>query len=131
MSVCKLLDLVEHLGLIDEFHLLKDKDQLKALESRVRMVRIARRTYAPSGDIPHRLGARVAAAILCFPLARQTMNLSLSNHQLRRKVQTDVLFFMSYAKTFGPRIRTNICHEFNKLHALTTKQMKQWNKWTV
>lgn len=128
MSVCKLLDLVEHLGLINEFHLLKDMDQLKALESWVRMVRIARRTYAPSGDIPHRLGARVAAAILCFPLARQTMNLSLSNHQLRRKVQTDVLFVVSHAKTFSLRIRTNIWNEFNKLHSLTTKQMKQWNK---
>ena len=64
VSVCKLLDLVEHLGLIDKFHLLKDMDQLKALESRVRMVRIARRTYAPSGDIPHRLGARVTVVTM-------------------------------------------------------------------
>ena len=131
VSVCKLLDLVEHLGLINEFHLLKDMDQLKALESKLKdikeetFVRVARKTYAPSGDIPDRLGARDAAAILCFSLARQTINLSLSNNHLRQKVQTDVLFVLSHAKTFGPRIRTNIWNEFNKLHSLTTKQMKQ------
>jgi len=84
-------------------------EELKELEKRLKGVReqgwdkMTRHCYEP-GDAPDRGGARDAA--LAFSLVRGTLN--LSSNQISQKVHTDVLFIVSHAKSFGPRLRTHV-----------------------
>lgn len=91
------------------------------------MWKVARHTYEPTGDTPDRHGARDASAELCFSLNKQTLN--LNDNQIKSKITTDVLFVVSHAKTFGPRIRTHIWHEFQKVVSLTARQMRMFDEW--
>ena len=110
-------------------------DELLELEKALRdvkgetFVKIYRKTYEPSGEIPDRMGARDAAATLCFSIAKQTLPIS-SNNKIHQKVVTDTLFILSHARTFGPRLRTHVWAEFQKVVTLTDKQRnKQFGQW--
>lgn len=106
--------------------------ELKMLEERLKDVKqqelekVARGCYEP-GHAPDRFGAREAGAQLAFSLVLNTLD--LHNSQIRNKVVNDVLFIVSHAKTFGPRLRTHIWRVFNEKISTTPKQMKQFDNW--
>ena len=91
-----------------------------------RMTEIARRCYEP-GDCPDRFGARDAAAQLALSIVRGSLN--LCDHMISQKVRNDVLFIVSHARTFGPRVRSHVWKVFNETTSLTSKQQKQFDRW--
>jgi len=76
---------------------------------------------------PKRNEARNAAAQLAFSLIRGSID--LSNNRLRSKVFNNVLFVVSRAKIFGPRLRTHLWRVYDELVNLTPKQEKQFEEW--
>lgn len=108
-------------------------EELKKVEIRLRnvkgqeMERIARHCFAP-GLAPDRLGARNAAA--CIVCSFVQGSLDLQDNRIRQKVMTDVLFIVSHAKTFGPRMRTHAWNELKRIVLLTNGQQKQFERWT-
>lgn len=98
-------------------------------EKAEQMERVARRTYCRSGDIHDRTGARDAAAKLCFSIIKQS--LPMHENKVRKKVVTDVLYVVSHAKTFGPRLRRHIWKTIESKVRLTPGQLKQFAEWVT
>ncbi|KAL7575551.1 hypothetical protein ACA910_020127 [Epithemia clementina (nom. ined.)] len=94
------------------------------------MTKIARRTYERSYEIPDRCGARNAAAKLCFSLVQQSLDATNSN-KIRSKIVNDVLYVVSHARTFGPRLRKHLWRTFEMIFTLTVKQQKQFDQWVA
>ena len=91
------------------------------------MFKEARHCFVP-GSAPDRLGARNAAASIVCSFVQGSLN--LQDNRIRQKVMTDVLFIVSHAKTFGPRLRTHSWNEFERIVTLTNGQVKQFERWT-
>lgn len=134
VAVEDLITMMDYLGIVHKVPLISTVEDLKGLELRLKniksetMEKVARRTYEPSGDVPDRYAARDAAAELCFSMARSCLD--LTDQKIKAKVTTDVLFIVSHAKTFGPRMRTHVWNTFDELVGLTPKQRQnQFERW--
>jgi hypothetical protein len=77
--------------------------------------------------IPDKRNARNAASILYFSLIKGTFDVTIQ--RIQQKVMTDILFIVSHAKTFGPRIRTHVWKYFNQIVTLKSKQMALFERW--
>jgi hypothetical protein len=127
-SVTELVEFTDYIAL--KLPTVSSVDELKELDKRLRDIRqetiekAARKTYYRTYDFPDRIGARDAAAILCFSLEKQT--LSLSVHTVKQKIITDVLFVVSHAKTLGPRLRTHVWKSFSRRTCFHL-QLSQWH----
>jgi hypothetical protein len=134
IDVEDLLALLDYLGIEDKISKVSTVEELKVLKVRLKDIkretlgRVAR-MHVPSGDIPHRDKARDAAVELCFSMARSCLD--VTSNKTKSKLTTDVIFVVSHAKTFGPRLRTHVWKTFDRIVTLTPNQReKQFSKWT-
>jgi hypothetical protein len=129
-SVDKLVEMADYLCI--DLPTVEDVIDLVDLEKKLKdikqkeIMRVARRSYERSYEIPDRQGARDAAAVLCFTIAKQSLS---QTNQIRSKLSNDVLFVVSHARTFGPRLRTHTWRAFESKFSLTSKQWKQFERW--
>ncbi len=121
-NVKNIVDLSEFL--CRSLPVVKDDDELKKLEERLKDVR---KSYYEPENVSGQVGARDEAARLAFSLVLGTIDLSTNKN--RSKVSMDVLFIGSHAKTFGPRLKTHVWRLFEGMVNLTAKQEKMYERW--
>lgn len=129
-SVCgtMLNDLITMLCI--DIPVVNDYESLSLLEINLRRIKnetnyISKRTiqYYPCD----RIGARNSAVIFYFSMMKGTLD--ITDQRIRQKIMTDVLFIVSHAKTFGPRIRTHTWKFFNTIVTLKKKQITLFERW--
>ena len=112
------------------------RDELVELEKSLKdtksetMVKVARKTFDRSYEIPDRNGARDAATKHCFSIIQNILD--LSDSKTLQKVVNDVLYVVSHAKTFGPRLRRHVWNTFDRRVAITPKQRNSlFSRWVT
>lgn len=123
-GVQELIRTADHLGI--KIPTISTMDQLVDLETDLRNGK------DDCEEGPDRSSARDAAAKLCFSIAKGSIPLlsSNDNNKIKQKVVTDTLFIVSHQRIFGPRLRTHLGIEFEKVITLTDRQRnKQFAEW--
>lgn len=123
-SVQELICTADHLGI--NIPTISTMDELVDLEKDLRNGK------DDCEEGPDRSSARDAAARLCFSIAKGSIPMlsSNENNKIKQKVVTDTLFIVSHQRIFGPRLRTHLWMEFEKVITLTDKQRsKQFAEW--
>jgi len=128
----ELLQLLDYLGVEPKIEFATDLSSLKCLEERLKDIKDGD-PYECSmpGEEDNWAGraeARNAAVELCVTLLMQRSGDISLPHRCIQKLQTDVLFVISHAATFGPRIRN---HVWNASENIAQPSMKQAAKWVT
>ena len=128
----ELLQLLDYLGVEPKIEFATDLSSLKCLEERLKDIKDG---YPDECSFPGeddnwagRAEARNAAVELCVTLLMQRSGDISLPHRCIQKLQTDVLFVISHAATFGPRIRN---HVWNASENIAQPSMKQAAKWVT